>query len=323
MKIPASVRDLYDEIRPRYERLRGAVDPLVLGRKNARWHYESRIKAVESYALKLETCRVDDPSCPEDMFGCTLVVENHSKIAEAAGLITALFEEKLRRPPSAGNTSLRSDSFAFDDLRLYVAWNDDPALPPSGLDGLLFEVQVKTFLQHAWGIATHDLIYKSDEVTWGGSRVAYQVKAMLENAELSISEARRLQSNAMLARADAETVQLGETIIAIHARWADPNQLPTDLQRLARNLVELARLLRVDLSDLWGALDASTEQGRGAKTLDLSPYGAVLRSLIEARGASLFNALLQHKKRKLFVPAEIELPSLSQTVLSRIVRGVR
>lgn len=321
MKISASVRHAYDEIQPLYVRLRSAVDSLVVGRKNARWHYESRVKAVESYALKLETCRVEDPSRPEDMFGCTLVVENHSKIAEAAGLIASLFKEKFRRPPSAGNTSLRSDSFAFDDLRLYVAWSDDPALPPTGHDGLLFEVQVKTFLQHAWGIATHDLIYKSDEVTWGGSRVAYQVKAMLENAELSISEARRLQTNAMLARADAETAQISETIIAIRTRWTEQSQLPSDLQRLARNLVELARLLRVELADLWAAVDGSTEQGRGAKILDLSPYGAVLQSLVEVRGAPLFEALLQNKKKRLFVPAEIELPSLAPAVLNRIVRG--
>ena len=53
---------------------------------------------------------------------------------------------------------------------------------------MIFEVQIKTILQHAWSIATHDLIYKTDTVSWPKERIAFQVKAMLEHAEIAIAE---------------------------------------------------------------------------------------------------------------------------------------
>src|SRR4029077_4245942 len=126
---------------------------------------------------------------------------------------------------------------------------------PSGLHGFLFEVQVKTFLQHAWGIATHDLVYKANEVSWATSRVAFQVKAMLENAELSISEAKRLTDCNILDRTDEHSQNIIATIEAIRARWTDAAQLPQKMLRLAQNIHDLSRTLRIGLPDLWRVVD--------------------------------------------------------------------
>ena len=51
--------------------------------------------------------------------------------------------------------------------------------------------------------AEGDLVYKTDDVNWATSRITYQVKATLENAELSIAEARRLTEAAMLDKTDS------------------------------------------------------------------------------------------------------------------------
>jgi hypothetical protein len=145
MKVPASVRNRYGEIHGLYMKLKHLVDECVRKDLHRRWHYESRIKELESYALKLETGREVSPDRPEDMFACTIVVENHARISEAASVVTKLFREESRRPPNAKQTSLSSHSFAFDDLRLYVSWVDVDSHPATGVDGIRFEVQVKTF----------------------------------------------------------------------------------------------------------------------------------------------------------------------------------
>jgi len=320
MKIPLSIRAAYQDARPTYDRLKEQVDALLIRSKNARWHYESRVKGEESFAQKIETGRVPDPSAMEDLFACTLVVENRSRVAEAEKLVTDTFELRQRRPPAGTKTHLSPWSFDFDDLRLYVAWRDDQSQRPTGLDGLVFEVQVKTFLQHAWGIATHDFIYKSDSVNWSGARIAYQVKAMLENAELSISEAKQLAASAMLNKEDTSHETLRATIAAFQQRW-EADRLPSDLRRLAQTVEEVAGLLRLEMDDVWRALDRATEQGAGTKTLDLSPYGAILAALLAERGADLFAALPKARgRRAIFVPYEIELPPVPKEVAARLVR---
>src|SRR5262245_7472738 len=101
MKIPKSVRELYNDLRPQYERLKEQVDKLIQGKKEGRWHYEGRVKAEESFALKLETGRVKDPKAPEDMFACTLVVENHGRIPDAEKFVIDTFTLHERRPKQA------------------------------------------------------------------------------------------------------------------------------------------------------------------------------------------------------------------------------
>src|SRR5208337_1144238 len=166
MKIPQSIRLLYSELLEKNIILKDKVDEKIKSSKDERWHYESRLKIMESFALKIETGRIHSPKELEDFFACTIVVENKSAIQKAEDIILNNFVLKERRPRSENSTHKKSDSFPFDDLRLYVKWKDDPALRPTGVDGMLFEVQIKTFLQHAWSIATHDLIYKSDSVSW-------------------------------------------------------------------------------------------------------------------------------------------------------------
>jgi hypothetical protein len=310
VKIPQSMRVLYNDLYPKYKALKEIVDALVVGKKEARWHYESRVKGEESLLL----------TEPEDFFACTLVVENHSRIADAEAAVLSWFSLHQRRPPSPTATHLAPYSFDFDDLRLYVKWKDSPADKPTGFHDFLFEVQIKTFLQHAWGIATHDFVYKAEEIDWSTSRIAYQVKAMLENAELSIGSAKKLTDSEMLKKVDKASTSLTLTITAIKSRWKEAN-LPTDLRRLAQNIEGLAKVLRIEHESIWEAVDEATAAGYGAETLDLSPYAAVVAALIAKRGAALFNSLAHPKCRDhLFVPLEVELPSLSREVMQRIVQ---
>jgi ppGpp synthetase/RelA/SpoT-type nucleotidyltranferase len=321
MKIPRSVRELYDSQLEKNEQLKVAVDRAILSKKNQRWHYESRIKAAESFALKIETGRFH-PERLEDFFACTIVVENQSRIREAEALIRTLFDISERRPLRDSFTSKRSESFPFDDLRLYVTYKDDSTLPPSGMAGFLFEVQIKTFLQHAWAIATHDLTYKTESVSWATERIAFQIKAMLEHAEISISAAEQLAGHPDLGKVDAYTRRIEKFTTTLKQLWPDGAVLPSDIVRFAKNVSDLCSALKLDRAELKGMIERETAEGRGTQTINLSPYGIILQAVFIQYPQKVRDFLSNDSNEfRLFIPREVEIPSeFEQISSSHIMR---
>ncbi len=256
----------------------------------------------------METGRYSDPSRMEDFFACTLVVENLDSIARAEKLIRSKFKLHERRPKSDKFTSKSSDSFVFDDLRLYVMWKDDPASRPTGLHGLLFEVQIKTFLQHAWSIATHDLIYKSDEKSWPKERVAFQIKAMLEHADTSILEVEKLAPSRSLKKIDKLTERISKIIELVNQLWPE-DLLPHDKKRLAENIENLISRIGIDPQALKNILVTETSSGKGTQTLNLSPYAIVIQSLLNQEPDIMRDFLLEPEmKFKVYLCREIDIP---------------
>lgn len=307
MKIPLSVRSAYEEQKEFYENLKANVDQRILTRKNSKWHYESRVKSLESYALKLETGRFDDSYDIEDFFACTLVVENHQKLIDARNLIEESFSVKSSRPKVANQTHKSSDSFPFDDLRLYVEWTDSEFQKPTGLTGKKFEIQIKTYLQHAWSIATHDLIYKNEEKSWAKERIAYQVKAMLEHAELSISSAESLSQSATLNISDVKTEKICDIIKILKKHW-DPERLPKDLVRLSTSTATILDFLEVNTDELDEVLSQANESGRGSNIQNLSPFNIITTSLYDAGKIQIQKLRKKRGKFKIFLTEEQEIP---------------
>jgi ppGpp synthetase/RelA/SpoT-type nucleotidyltranferase len=309
MKIPLSVRDIYRDGLEKYELLQTKVDLIINGVKDRNWHYLSRIKDEENFALKLETGRCLNPRQLEDFFACTLVVENLNSIPRAEKLIREKFDFLERRPRDNQLTIKRPDSFLFDDLRLYVKWKDQLDTKPTGLSGLLFEVQIKTFLQHAWSIATHDLIYKSDEKNWSKERIAYQIKAMLEHAEISIYEAENLSKSGSLKSTDKTSSQIQTIIDLLNDLWGNLS-LPKDKKRLAENINNLIKNIGINLTTLKKVVVDETNSGKGLKTLNLSPYAIIVQALLDHEPETMkkfFND--RDIKFKIYLPREIKIPS--------------
>jgi ppGpp synthetase/RelA/SpoT-type nucleotidyltranferase len=307
MKIPASIRRLYDDQEEVCGRLKQRVDALVKPDLHEKWHYESRTKTVESFTLKIESGRFENPSALEDFFAATIVVRNGSEIAQAEKLVGKLFTFHSRRPPKDDVTRKAPDAFPFDDLRLYVCWKDTAALPPTGLDGILFEVQIKTFLQHAWAIATHALVYKSDEANWSTARIAYQIKAMLEHAEISIQEAVILSASTALAKSDERMTTLKTFIDLVTELWEKEN-LPSNIRLLAENVMRLAKLAQLDANGLRVLLLEAKGTGRGPLISNLTPYGAVLQTLLDRKQDDLNSALKLKQRSAVLISAELSIP---------------
>ena len=307
MKVPASIRRLYEDQKGVNDRLQRAVDERITGLKNPRWHYESRVKELPSFALKVESGRFSDPRALEDFFACTIVVANATEIDKAERLVRDNFTVGRRRPPHADQTHKAPDAFPFDDLRLYVTLPEDPALPPTDLTGVVFEIQIKTFLQHAWSIATHDLVYKTDDLNWSTQRIAYQIKAMLEHAEVSIQEAERLATSNILAKEDRQTAAIKKGIALVKSQWTK-DELPEDVRRLAINITTLMEALRLEIGRLEEILNDGKAQRAGAHPANLSPYATVVQYLFSAEKAKMVSLLTTDGRTKILIPEEIELP---------------
>lgn len=300
MKIVASVRAIYDERAPIYEQLKKDVDSFFASSKSKNWHYESRIKSLQSFALKAETGRFEKISELEDFFGACLVVENSSSIGRAIRLIEERYDVVHKRPSCQDWTHKNPDSFVFDDLRLYVKIPVNPARKPKGIENITFEIQVKTFLQHAWSIATHDLIYKGEESSWATSRIAFQVKAMLEHAEISIMESAQLSSNQLLNKTNKNYKLTQQLIGFIKSTWQS-EQLPSDLVRLASSVSDLMKVFKLDFNELKTICEASSIL-LPSPPINVSPKIAITLAIVEYK--ENFQEALQSGSAKLFIPDE-------------------
>ena len=308
MKIVRSVRELFGESEKLYQRLsedvRAFLKPEV--EKNG-WFFTHRLKSEESFALKIETGRVSTPERLEDFFACTIVVPTLDQIERAEQLVQNLYAVDQRRPKVDSETHKHASSFVFDDLRLYVNQRPSNSVKDSDLDGLLFEIQIKTILQHAWGVATHDLIYKSESVSWARERIAFQVKAMLEHAEIAISEANKLADATAVAKRDELTADILKLIQYLNEIWS-PHQLPKDMKRLAENI--LTALKVCDLrANAFKDLIEREKRRIGLLPANLSPYAFTVQALANDTGLDLQKQLgRRHVRAQLVIHSDMELP---------------
>src|SRR5258708_32652083 len=116
MKIPASIRRLYEDQNEACTQLKARVDYLVRPGLHHRWHYESRIKTIESFTLKIESGRFGNPAALEDFFAATIVVRNGSEIADAVKLAAEVISFAYRRPGNDAETKKAPGSFHFDEF---------------------------------------------------------------------------------------------------------------------------------------------------------------------------------------------------------------
>ncbi|MBN9298237.1 MAG: hypothetical protein J0I41_14580 [Filimonas sp.] len=318
MKISKSVRDIFSSQETINKVLAERVKQLLGENKKDNWFYKGRVKQLESFAQKLETGRFV-PNALEDFFACTIVVENRHAIVEAVNLVERFCTIQHRRPQIDGETHKTPDLFSFDDLRLYVKLKPSETGPPTELDDILFEIQIKTFLQHAWSIATHDLIYKGDSISWGKERVAFQIKAMLEHAEVSIDQVDVVSVSSALAITDTKTSVLKDILTWIKENWSE-EVLPSDIVRLSKSIQGVMSATKLELDDIRQAIAIDTENGYGTNAKNLSPYEIVVKAIFNNK-KDKFLAFLGGKpsKTKLFITPEMEIDIPSNTSSKNLI----
>ncbi|WP_423065319.1 hypothetical protein [Devosia sp. CN2-171] len=307
MKIQGSVRAAFDAQFGLNEALKKHVDSTMSALKQPRWHYEARLKELESFAVKLETCRVPKPAALEDFLACTIVVPTTADISTAIGAVRKKFTVKYRRPAKPKMTSKAANAFPFDDVRLYCCRGNDGTTPADPINELIFEVQVKTFLQHAWSIATHDFNYKTDGVTWGKDRVVAHLKAALEHVELSLQEAAALAVSPLVDLGNPQYELVAEVIAVLKKHWKGAD-LPFNVRAVAESVAALLTASKIKPPEL-DAILVSQKKLSGALPLNLSPYGVIVSALAGVKTAELDAALVASKRPILLITPELALPT--------------
>ncbi|MCQ4120594.1 hypothetical protein [Rhodococcus tibetensis] len=309
MKVATSVRNEFDRQFELNSLIKSSADELIRSSIRANWHFESRLKNEQSFALKVETGRFD-PAALEDFYACTVVVPNLAMMREAENRMRELFVVFSRKPKDDDIATGDATTFSFDHTRLYANLKPSPGKDEESIHRIGFEIQIKTFLQHAWSIATHDLTYKTTKVSWGKERVAAQVKAALEAAEVSILEAETLasQNTSVLHRQDIKTKELLQ-IIEVMYRSFDVDDLPDDMKRLADSIRSLFRRCRISLDELGAIVESGRRLRGGVHPMNLSPFLSIVQYLFDVRPDVIAKALGRNGDIKILVPDEIVVPS--------------
>lgn len=319
MKIVKVIRDIYNSSLSRYQNLENEVkNTLKPSVEDCGWFFLGRVKELESFALKIETGRVLDLRNLEDFYACTIVVSTMGEIEKAEKLVKDLFNLSYRRPKQADITHKVASSFVFDDLRLYVTRKPSASGLHPDLDGVIFEIQVKTILQYAWSVATHDLIYKSNSVSWPRERIAFQVKAMLEHAEVAIAGANNLANESAVAMQDTQTIAVSHLIEHIKNIWTE-DTLPKDVKRLAETVLNLLRAADCDV-DRFQSIINDEKKRLNIIPKDLSPYSFVVQALAQTRQFNFQNKFNRKQVRTvLCIHSGMELPDWMKQQHSRII----
>ncbi len=273
MKIPQKIESVYTELLPKYSALKKVVDESLfqIAQKNE-WFYRSRIKKVESFTQKLEIDSRYFSSKYEDLLGCEIIVDTRADILTVLEELKLSFFVDNQRPKDLSGTNLDPETFRFADLRLYLR---KKALsgPEEDIHKLKFELQIKTIFSYSWSKATHGLIYKAKDISWAKERVAYQVKAMIEQSEYAIANIESTKTDFFPTHSKFSSLQQIATLLK--TKWT-PALLPGDLKRCAENVLKLADLFGIDAKSASEILDDAFSTEFLENHRNLSPFYASL-----------------------------------------------
>lgn len=297
MKIPSSFEIAYKRVYPNLERLELLVEPRV--REIAESYnsaYSARIKSPESVLIKAEKERFKRPFIEmDDLFACTITVPNSLLMKDVLRDVRKNFEvvEERRR-------KLKPIEFDFDDLILSLKIRDNFSIKDTALLDLAFELQIKTLLQQAWSQAGHDVIYKAKRKTWGLSRIASQVRALLEMADTILAN---LESAADILQDSVEHLPYNKTnqiVDILDSTW-DIEKLPANLYRAAQIVAEYLRLAGLEASKLNILLQEDKYQPF-VTARSITPTQVIFIILFEEKRGDILGRL---KKDQVLITAEM------------------
>lgn len=143
--------------------------------------YIGRVKGLDSLAEKLETGRFERWSQLDDLFACAIVIPTLLDEERVLEFLRDKFIEVkcLQRATTRKDPSV----FRFDATRFIGELPHPPGEEPTNLQGIKFEIQIRTAFEHAWSVTTHALAYKGSDAQWRHKRLAAQLRAAVEQLD--------------------------------------------------------------------------------------------------------------------------------------------
>lgn len=190
MIVPGPFSLRYNQISQDLEDLEKLVlqtlSPLIKGMPNAALQH--RTKEIESAFEKLETGRFSAFSELDDLWAMTLIVPLNSDKQAAAKFVEEQFVVHTAR--GRGESQLSPTDFTFDSIRFYCGLKNSEEPQSLKLSKYVFEIQIKSTLEHAWTSLTRQLNYKEAAPDWRIQRLTAQFKAIVENVDLQLDNAK-------------------------------------------------------------------------------------------------------------------------------------
>lgn len=246
MIVPKLIQDYYSQQESYVKILKRKVEETLLPYcSSLGYAFLGRIKTVQSLSEKIETGRFSSWSEIDDLYAATIVVPNKGKekgVIEHIGTLFDIIKSKRRE-----TTENDPDVFRFDHTRMYCQMKDMSI--SHQVKSIVFEIQVKTVFEYAWGVSTHDLFYKADIIDWRLSRLAAQLKASVEQLDMIVADS----SNAYLhvvpspsKKTDLRRLTL-ELITDFFNNPEVPEEIcPKDKSRLSDNICSLIKKVDID-----------------------------------------------------------------------------
>ena len=185
----------YKENRCKYEELSKEVKAIIretLNERNIVFHsIESRAKSVESFKRKSSRNKYQNPREEiTDLTGIRVITLFEKDVYEISNIIKELFKIDYSKSEDKSDL-LDADKMGYKSVH-YIAQLINNKISDSELikyEGLNFEIQIRSILQHAWAEIEHDRNYKfRGDLPKNLQRRFYSLSGMLEMADREFND---------------------------------------------------------------------------------------------------------------------------------------
>lgn len=251
--IPRQLDERFSGALPFLEQLKKNVtNTLAAFADDKGYPFVGRIKALASVAEKIEMGRYARFSEIDDLVAFTLVIPTAAMEANVIEFCRLKFDVTEIRHKR--NTAKSPEAFRFDSTRVIARVRrpaDVAGQPGPSIADFLFEIQVRTAFEHAWSVATHDLVYKGSSIDWRRIRLASQLKASSESLDAAVAAFDQLAEAiepSQWEKSD-EQGEISNFVERLFREFKLPGTLkPASSNRFAENLWHLTRAARPNLS---------------------------------------------------------------------------
>ncbi|MBS9477422.1 RelA/SpoT domain-containing protein [Ancylobacter radicis] len=143
----------------------------------------NRLKNVDSVRDKIETGRYSSFLMIDDLIAFSIIIDTSAQTKDVISYLRKAFKVKSIK---SGKTLIDERTFDFDCPRVYCSLNSNH-YNGTGLNEIIFEIQIRTILQHAWSKITHPVVYKGHQFDPRASRLAAELMAHIEKIDRTFS----------------------------------------------------------------------------------------------------------------------------------------
>lgn len=300
--VPSQLSTAYTTMAHHLYAMKQRVDAILSAYAEERdGQYASRIKTIDSILDKVVLGNYEQLLDIEDLFAATIILPS-APIGETLTSFTEYLSGHFIKCETRSNRTRKPSEFIYDDLHFILRFKDSAHLLNKALLSFSFELQVKSYLQHAWAKATHNSIYKAPIESWRASRVAAQTRAAVEMVEAALA----IGENLLPDEADQRYKPIDDrvTVLGLLLEWWK-GEFPANRRRLGIFTLNSLKLAGLSIVDFQHVLESPrAKEIRNVKSVSLQQ--AILVLLLEKSLDSIVRNAQEKGDQYLLITREME-----------------